>query len=338
MTVKWRRYESLEPIKRLLHDGREMVGQTVSITEKRDGENVSLWITSIGTEAEENRKAGLPDPLKGTTIAYQIASHNMEEAGDDIKNRLQETPEFKRVLELLANEEFQYGHHWIVYGELIKKGPSPTRIEPSHKISRWVLFDIWDVDNGKWLTYTQVYQFAFHARAPVVKEVGQFIPKTYEELIAKRDEMLKWCRRHKREGIIFKVYDRPEEYKCLSCLYIGKKTPCERCGSEKVAPLGSQIFAKEKVDIPKREKLEVPKKEEILLPEMPPERILRALQHAWDEVGSSEEVWKNKAITMPVVVKHLNVEGREHNFAPPRNPFQIYMNANIDEIRTKPLE
>jgi hypothetical protein len=335
MEIKWKKYEDLEPIKRLLHDGREMLGQTVSISEKRDGENVSLWIVEDGIE-------GIVTTLNNQqTIRHKIASHNMKDADDDIKKRLMETKEFSSVLELLQEEKFKYGHDYIVYGELIKKGASPTRIEPVHKHSHWVLFDIWDATNGKWLEYTQVYQFAFHARAPIVKEIDRFIPKNMDELMAKRDAMLKWCRRHKREGVIFKVYSRPEEYKCLNCLYIGKTKPCERCRSEKTVSLGSQVFAKEKIDIPKREKLKIPKKEEIQLPPMPPDRILRALQHSYDELINSfltesntpEQLWKNKALAMPIIVKHFNVEGREHNFAPPKNPFQIYMDANLSTIR-----
>lgn len=42
--MTWKRYSDLEPIRRLRNEGRELYGQRVLLTEKRDGENVSLWL------------------------------------------------------------------------------------------------------------------------------------------------------------------------------------------------------------------------------------------------------------------------------------------------------
>ena len=44
----WRKYEDLEPVRRLRSEGRELLGKKLLLTEKRDGENVSLWLDEEG--------------------------------------------------------------------------------------------------------------------------------------------------------------------------------------------------------------------------------------------------------------------------------------------------
>ena len=70
----WKRYVELEPIKRLKNEGRELLGKEIYITEKRDGENVSVWLDDSDT--------------------VHISSHNLVEASKDIVTRLQNTPEY----------------------------------------------------------------------------------------------------------------------------------------------------------------------------------------------------------------------------------------------------
>ena len=40
--MRWRSYGRLDSIRRLRNEGRELLGQRIIVTEKRDGENVSL--------------------------------------------------------------------------------------------------------------------------------------------------------------------------------------------------------------------------------------------------------------------------------------------------------
>jgi hypothetical protein len=126
-----------------------------------------------------------------------------------------------------------------------------------------------------------------------------------EELLQKIEASLKWCRRHRREGIVGKDYT-------------------------------NQVFFKEKINLPKLPKMRVPQKEQIQYPPMPEDRILRALQHAFDEVGEQNRADKSKA--MPAVAKHMAAEGREHNFATPRNIYEIYLNTSVEKIKAKPNE
>lgn len=274
--TSWKKYYELEPIRRLRNEGRELIGKTITLTEKRDGENVSIWL----------------NPKCET----KVSSHNIAEASEDILNRFKATAEYSKAIDLLNSELKGYHKEYVLYGELIAER-GPTRIEPKHKKLQWVLFDAWDVNEKRYLSYTQLYQLAYHYKIPVVKVVGFFIPTCYEDLAVKTSELMKWCRRHRREGIVGKDYE-------------------------------SQVFFKEKIDLPKLPKL--PKQPTIQLPPMPTEKIIRALQHAYDEVGAAE--WKNVKVAMPVVAKHIEIEAKEHNYATPRNYYWYYTNTPLEQV------
>lgn len=278
--TSWRKYIDLESIRRLRNEGRELIGKEILLTEKRDGENVSMWLNDKG------------EP--------QVSSHNLKVASPGIISRLVSTPEYERGIELLRDE---YNPDLIAYGELLK-GTSPTRIEPRKKHIHWVLFDVFDCAEERYVGYNKVYQLGHHFKIPVVRVVDRFIPNTIGDLKAKIEEAKKWCRRHRREGVVGKNYKE-------------------------------QIFFKEKIDLPNLPKLRKPSQRP-QLPAMPEERILRALMHAFDEVG--EKDWLDKRIAMPMVAKHFNVEGREHNFSPPRNMYYLYLNTPIEKLRERGSE
>jgi hypothetical protein len=157
----WMRYTSLEPVKRLRYDGRELLGKTLTSTVKRDGENVSIWLDEYDTP--------------------HIASHNGEEAEPDIQNRMKATPEYLKAVELIKDEKNQWHNDCILYGELMKT-ISPTRIEPKHKNIHWIMFDIWSKPERRYMDYTLVYQKGYHFKIPVVELVDTFIPLSLEEL------------------------------------------------------------------------------------------------------------------------------------------------------------
>lgn len=271
----WKKYSDLEPVKRLRNEGRELLGQKVLLTEKRDGENVSLWL-------DEDKNV-------------HISSRRQEEADEDIQSRMRGTPEYPKVCDLL-NDEYQ--GNIVVYGELLKH-VSPTRIEPRRKHIHWILFDVWDCDLERYMPYNWVYQLAYHYKIPVVRIVDEFVPMSEGELLGRIEDAKKWCRRHRREGVVGKNYHH-------------------------------QIFFKEKIDLPKRPKLKRPIKRPEY-PPMPEEKIIRALQHALDEVG--EENWKDKAVAMPIVARHIAAEAEEHNYERPRNIYSYYVNMPLETIK-----
>ena len=271
----WMKYPDLEPVRRLRNEGRELYGQRVLLTEKRDGSNISLWL-------DENKEV-------------RISSRNQEVADESLQNSMKAMPEYSKVVELL-NDEYQ--GNIVVYGELLYT-VGPTRIEPRRKHLHWVLFDVYDTDAERFMPYNWVHQLAYHYRIPIVRIVDEFIPMSEGELFAKIEEAKAWCRRHRREGIVGKDYS-------------------------------NQVFFKEKIDLPKRPKLKQTQKRPEY-PPMPEDKIIRALQHAMDEVG--EENWKDVKIAMPIVARHVAAEAEEHNYNRPRNIYSYYVNIPLETIK-----
>lgn len=276
----WQRYLELERIKRLEDEGRELLGEVIYIQEKRDGENISIWLESGG------------EP--------HVSSHNMVNADPSIVSRLQLTPEYARAVAFLKHEKDCFNHDYILYGELVNKGRGATRIEPNHKHPHWILFDIYDVKSKSYLPYTNVYQHGYHWKIQVVNCIETWTPYKYEDLDPKIDEWKKWAKKHRREGVVGKVYKN-----------------------------GFLIGFKEKIDIPDLPAIPRQIAEKATFPPMPEDRILRAILHALDEVG--KENWEDKSKAMPVVAKHLTVEAREHSFNVPRNIYEIYLDTLVND-------
>jgi len=294
--MSWTKYPDLERHERLRSEGREVLGLEVLITEKRDGENVSIWVN----DKDNGHLMGLTN----ITPTIRISSHNMENAAASIQTKLKATAEWPIISELLMLEHNDWHQDLIVFGELVNAGYGPTRIEPKHKKAQYVIFDIFDCKRKRFLDYDRVFQYAHSWKVPIVKALGSFNPKEIKDL---EDEIAKWkiwCKRHKREGVVMKSYT-------------------------------NQVFFKEKIDLPDLKRHKVKRPEGEILPPMPEDRLLRALQHAYDEVGVQ---WAEPKITMPVIAKHIQAEAREHNFEPPRNFFKIYKETPLDKVRKVPEE
>lgn len=275
--ANWCTYKDLEPIRRLRNEGRELLGKTITLTEKRDGSNISIWLDKQETP--------------------HISSHNLCQADENLVADFKRTKEYSKAIDALHGEK---GFHkeYVLYGELVKES-GPTKIEPRHKGICWILFDVWDCEEKRYISYTQLYQLAYHYKIPVVKVVDFFVPASMEELFAKIESIKKWCKRHRREGVVGKDYD-------------------------------NQVFFKEKIDLPKLPK--IPRQVTVQYPPMPQEKIIRSLQHAFDEVG--EASWKDTKIAMPIVAKHFSVEAKEHNFNTPRNMYQLWIETPIEHLKT----
>jgi hypothetical protein len=192
LMTSWKRYTQLEPVKRLDYEGRELLGKTVYITVKRDGENVSPWLDETDTP--------------------HISSHNNEEADSDIQNRFKATPEYPKAVELLLDEKNTWHNDCILYGELLKC-VSPTRIERTRKNIHWILFDIYSKTEGKYMDYTQVYMKGYHFHIPVVKLIDTIIPTDMNVFFDQIAKYKTWCKRHRREGIVGKCYENQVFFK-----------------------------------------------------------------------------------------------------------------------------
>jgi hypothetical protein len=276
--MPFKKYVDLEPIRRLRNEGRELLGEIVTLTEKRDGSNISIWLD----EDDEPH----------------ISSRRLEEASSDLQHRMKLTPEWPRVVEMLRNERC-YNNDFVAYGELLSE-VSPTRVEPRRKHIHWIMFDMWNVNLQRFEAYDYVYQRGYQFKIPVVRVIDEVSPSTLKELKECVEKTLKWCRRHHREGFVGKAYFAE-----------------------------GQPFFKERIDLPKRPKLARKHASRPRYPDMPEERILRALQHAYDEVGA--ENWSDKAKAMPVFARHIAVEAEEHNYSRPRNIYRYYIETPIEK-------
>lgn len=275
--ANWVKYPDLEPIRRLKAEGRELLGRDIYITEKRDGSNIGLWIN------------------KDEIV---ISSHNLMMADNNLVSMMESVPEYTKIVGFLREEKQNYNHNYIAYGELIS-GRGATRIERTKKKPHWILFDLRDCENNRFLGYNNIHQHAYHWKIPIVRALTLINLNTMEELQNEIHKWLTWCRKHFREGIVGKNY-------------------------------GDQIFFKEKIDLPKLEKIKS-ESGKIQYPVMDEYTILRALKHAFDVIG--EENWKDVKIAMPEVAKQMEVEAGEHFFSVPRNMYKIYLETSVDKIR-----
>jgi hypothetical protein len=269
----WRKYTELDPVRRLQFKGNELLTQnTIYLFEKRDGANVSVWLNNDG--------------------GVCISSHNEENAEGNIQNKMRATPEFSKIVDLLQYEERFRDRKLIAYGEL-DISVSPTRCEMRKKHIHWTMFDIYDVDAEKYLHNLELQSLARVYKLPLPRIVCAFSTMKLQDVETYIQDALKWCGRHKREGIVGKCYD-------------------------------TQVFFKEKRILKSPKKMRVPQPRE-QLPAMPEETIERAFEHAIDEVLKVGGNWNDTKIAMPIVAKHMQLEAREHNYAIPRDMYVRYL-------------
>ena len=185
----------------------------------------------------------------------------------------------------------------------MQPGKTPTQIEEPIKEPELIMLDILDTNTNEFLDYGSLQSYHFNYKIPIVSLLETVLPKSKEELNKHIEELLDWCKSAKREGVVGKIYYNPN---------------------------GKQIFFKEKIIIPKPKKEH--KKEENTFPEMDEHTKERAIEHTIDEITkiaeskgmTVEEVWKDKAITMPILAKHIRLEAREHDFKEP-NAYNLYL-------------
>ncbi|DBA34854.1 MAG: hypothetical protein HXS54_06220 [Theionarchaea archaeon] len=238
--------------------------------------------------------------LKLEDNQLKISSRNMDVASDEIRKRVEDLKECLYIHYFLAAMKSMYDRDYIVYAELIYGGVvSPARAEKYNKRDKLVIFDIFSLTSQEFMSYNWVYQQAHQYKIPCVRCYSVYVPRDYDAVLALREYCRKLAKKHHREGIVGKVY-YPE-----------------------------RIYFKEKTDLPllKTEK----KGEESSYPDMPDEKIKRALDHAYDEVTEKygPDAWNDKATAMPVVAKHLSTEAAEHLFRPPRNMYELYLTYKV---------
>ena len=276
------KYPDLERITNLHPNPRTLLGKEIVWTEKRDGSNFGVYL-----DAEGN---------------WHARSRNMDVASEQFHNYFKMTPQFEGVIELLKDAA-NWGDAYMVFGELLTKGKSPTKIE-FHDDHSFVVFDIWSAKTGGFFNYTKVYQECYHNHLPIVELWGTCRVNTLEALLEFRDGMLQKSIDMKREGSVGK--------------YVS--------GSE-------FIYFKEKNDTPKYEKVprsEDPDNERVILPALPDSELTGAIEKVYADLG---EDFFNVRLAMPKVAEYVAIEQEKHNCSPPQRKLIVAYKERVEELR-----
>jgi RNA ligase len=274
------KYPDLDRITQLKPNPHILLGKEITWTEKRDGSNFGVYL-----DAEGN---------------WHARSRNMDVASEQFHNYFKMTPQFEGVIDLLKDAE-QWNDAYMVFGELLMKGKSPTKIE-FHDEHSFVVFDLWSAKTGGFVNYTKLYQECYHHHLPIVEVWGVCNVTSIESLLSFRDTILATSVELGREGSVGK-YVNGAEY----------------------------IYFKEKNDIPKYEK--VPRVEEegkIILPPLPDSELCGAIEKVYMDTGDG---FFDVSKAMPLIAEYVKIEQKKHNCAPPeRKLFDAYK-SRCDELR-----
>lgn len=268
------KYPDLERALNLYPGTQILLGEEVYWTEKRDGSNIGCYF-------DENNEV-------------QFRSRNMDKASEQFYNYLKLTDEYPKVIELLRDAG-EWQSEYVIFGELLTKGKSPTKIE-THDKHEFVVFDIWyskKEGEGRFMNYTLVHQHCSHFGLPVVELYGTSNSKTLEHFFEFKDKMLTKALENKREGVVGKVWRANDS-----------------------------VYFKEKNDTPKFER--IPRSEEegcIKLPELPLSEVTGAIEKARVDLGDD---FTNAKKAMPIIIDYINQEAKKHVCRSPKNIFALY--------------
>jgi hypothetical protein len=274
------RYPKLDSIMNLKPNPYILLGKELVFECKYDGSNLRIYLDQEGK--------------------LVVGSRNMDIASEQFQEYFASTSQHDAVEDLLRDAE-QWNDTYVVIGELLIKGKSPTKIE-YHDDHSFVLFDIWSVKEGGFVNYTKKYQEAYHHGVPIAELWGTCNVNTLESLLEFRDKMLQKSLDEHREGVVGK--------------YVNKE---------------NFIYFKEKNDIPRYTK--VPRAEEfgkIVLPPLADSELCGAIEKVYVDIGTD---FFDVSKAMPLVAKYVNIEQQKHNCAPPeRKLFEAYK-SRVEELR-----
>jgi hypothetical protein len=272
------RYMELEKIQHLPNEGRVLLGHYIYWTEKRDGSCLAIWMKPI-----TGLKTSLRKIFHKPIIRYLVvSSRNREKAEDSITRDFQYSKERQAILEYLIENPTH-----TVFGELLRKGLSPTRIE-NHIETEYIVFDIFD--GNHFLNYQQIHQICFHYGMKCVQLFGEGRFTSMESLYNYRDEMLELCKKEHREGVVLKT----------------------------LTAEGNPLYAKEKLDTAKSRGQPKLEKGRPVYPPLPLSEAMGAVDKAYADLG---EKFSIKRDAMPVVATYIKKEMEKHMCSAPEYDF-----------------
>lgn len=276
------KYPDITSIMQLRPNPHILLGKEVVWTEKRDGSNFGVYLDADGN--------------------WHARSRNMDVASEQFHNYFKMTPQFEGVISLLKTAE-AWNDAYMVFGELLMKGRSPTKIE-LHDDHSFVVFDIWSAKLGGFLHFTKVYQECYHHGVPTVELYGMTRSNSLPALLGVRDALLEKSVENGREGTVGK-YVNGSEY----------------------------IYVKEKNDTPKYEKVlrELdPEGARIVLPALPQSEVTGAIEKVYADLGAD---FFDVRIAMKKVSEYVSVEQRKHNCSKPNSPIFESYKDRVEELR-----
>ncbi len=269
------KYPHLEYLTHVRPDPHIVLGRRIDWTMKEDGSNCGIYLN------EKNE--------------LTIRSRNMDVCDETMKSVFMRTGLYENVLDCLLSAK-QWNLNYIIFGELMTKGKSPTRIKTYDK-DEFKVFDIYSEpassEGGQWMGYVKMAQECNHSNIPFVECLGTSVSKTMEHLQDKITEMLTICKESRNEGVVAKVYELP-------------------------------LFFKAKTDTPPMPKADV-EEGKIMLPPLSESDLYGAISKVLESEG--KEKFMDKKYIMPLIAKSVSQECESHYRSKPTIPiFEAYMN------------
>lgn len=268
------KYPRLTSIVRLWPGPQALLGKEIFWQEKRDGSNVGVWM--------------------GKGNWYHVRSRAKNAAKPDLRSDYMKTDEAPKIKEMILDLREKYNDQVVVFGELLRKGKSPTRVE-FHEKEEFIVFDIWSSKTGGFLPYILVHQHCYNWDIPVVDLYATSRHITLKGLFKFRDRMLRVAKGKGREGVVGKTYIKNK---------------------------GAWFF-KERLDTPKLDKIPRIVEDGIpQLPQLPEAEILGALDKAFADLDRKE--FMDKAKAMPLFAKYVSNECEKHMCSNNEKLFKYY--------------
>ncbi|OPZ42092.1 MAG: RNA ligase [Euryarchaeota archaeon ADurb.BinA087] len=285
------KYPHLDRLVNLRPAPQIVLGKLITWTVKEDGSNIGVY---AGNDGE---------------LHYR--SRNMDRASDQFYGYMNSTDEYTGLCEMVTDSLTQWNDEIVVFGELLTKGKSPTRIE-THEKTRFVVFDIWSTRQNGWMNYTQIHQNCYHYGLPVVEMLGTCRCTDMDSLYAFKDDMLQECKSRGKEGTVAKIWD--------SSINLG-----ENAGTG-----AGIIYFKEKLDTPKMEKAQRLIQEGApQLPSLPDSEVWGAIEKARADLG---EDFTNIKRAMPLIAQYVGEECKKHICSAPERKLISYYQERLQEV------
>lgn len=269
-----------------------LLGHDLYWTIKEDGSNIGCYLNESGE--------------------VQFRTRNMDKASPDFYKYMVGTEEYPKIKDLLESAA-DWNTEYVIFGELLTKGKSPTRVE-LHEKTRFVAFDLYDARHDTLISYNTLHQQCHHFDLPVVELLGTCRVIDLRSLWEFRDQMLDICRERRKEGTVAKGWDK--SYKPDSSLHSGR----------------GLLYFKEKLDTPKLEKLpRVVQDGAIQLPPLPESEVFGAIEKVRADIGDTDFMDIKKA--MPLVAQYVGEEMKKHQCTGPTRKLFEYYKDRYQELR-----